>query len=81
MAKVIIVNVGYRSTNYWVVSAGRSRLLVDLGWANATISRWAGTCSLKRSTQALILDGGGSRLQQAVGRGQYLSGAGVVVSL
>jgi glyoxylase-like metal-dependent hydrolase (beta-lactamase superfamily II) len=26
------VNVGYRSTNYWVVSAGRSRLLVDLGW-------------------------------------------------
>ena len=27
-----IVNAGYRSTNYWVVSAGRSRLLVDLGW-------------------------------------------------
>jgi endoribonuclease LACTB2 len=27
-----IVNVGYRSTNYWVVSAGGSRLLVDLGW-------------------------------------------------
>ena len=27
-----IVNVGYRSTNYWVVSAGHSRLLVDLGW-------------------------------------------------
>jgi glyoxylase-like metal-dependent hydrolase (beta-lactamase superfamily II) len=26
------VNVGYRSTNYWVVSAGASRLLVDLGW-------------------------------------------------
>lgn len=26
-----IVNVGYRSTNYWVVSAGSSRLLVDLG--------------------------------------------------
>jgi glyoxylase-like metal-dependent hydrolase (beta-lactamase superfamily II) len=24
--------VGYRSTNYWVVSAGTSRLLVDLGW-------------------------------------------------
>jgi ribonuclease/clavin/mitogillin len=32
MAKVTIVNVGYRSTNYWVISAGRSRLLVDLGW-------------------------------------------------
>lgn len=27
-----IVNVGYRSTNVWVVSAGTSRLLVDLGW-------------------------------------------------
>ena len=27
-----IVNVGYRSTNFWVVSAGRQRLLVDLGW-------------------------------------------------
>ena len=26
-----IVNVGYRSTNYWVVSAGTSRLLVDIG--------------------------------------------------
>ena len=29
---VTIVNVGYRSTNFWVVSAGKSRLLVDLGW-------------------------------------------------
>jgi endoribonuclease LACTB2 len=27
-----IVNVGYRSTNYWVVSAGNARLLVDIGW-------------------------------------------------
>lgn len=27
-----IVNVGYRSTNYWVVSAGTRRLLVDLGY-------------------------------------------------
>jgi glyoxylase-like metal-dependent hydrolase (beta-lactamase superfamily II) len=27
-----IINVGYRSTNFWVVSAGTSRLLVDLGW-------------------------------------------------
>jgi len=27
-----IVNVGYRSTNYWVVSAGTSRVLVDIGW-------------------------------------------------
>ncbi|MGD2157601.1 MAG: MBL fold metallo-hydrolase [Anaerolineales bacterium] len=30
--QVTIVNVGYRSTNYWVVSAGTARLLVDLGW-------------------------------------------------
>lgn len=29
---VTIVNVGYRSTNFWVISAGRTRLLVDLGW-------------------------------------------------
>ena len=27
-----IVNVGYRSTNYWVVSSGHARLLVDVGW-------------------------------------------------
>jgi ribonuclease/clavin/mitogillin len=27
-----VVNVGYLSTNYWVVSAGKSRLLVDLGY-------------------------------------------------
>jgi glyoxylase-like metal-dependent hydrolase (beta-lactamase superfamily II) len=27
-----IVDVGYRSTHYWVVGAGRGRLLVDLGW-------------------------------------------------
>jgi glyoxylase-like metal-dependent hydrolase (beta-lactamase superfamily II) len=31
-ARITIVNVGYHSANYWVVSAGRSRLLVDLGW-------------------------------------------------
>ena len=32
MSELTIVNVGYRSTNYWVLSAGPSRLLVDLGW-------------------------------------------------
>jgi len=32
MSKVTILNAGYRSTNYWVVSVGTSRLLVDLGW-------------------------------------------------
>jgi hypothetical protein len=31
-ARVTFVNVGYRSTNYWVVSAAKSRLLVDLGY-------------------------------------------------
>ena len=30
--RLTIVNVGYQSTNYWVVSAGRSRLIVDLGF-------------------------------------------------
>lgn len=29
---VPIVNVGYRSTNYWVVGAGGRRVLVDIGW-------------------------------------------------
>lgn len=32
MHPVTIVNAGYRSTNYWVVSAGTNRLLVDIGW-------------------------------------------------
>ena len=27
-----VVNVGYRSTNFYVVSAGSSRILIDLGW-------------------------------------------------
>jgi ribonuclease/clavin/mitogillin len=31
-APFTVVNVGYRSANYWVVSAGTSRFLVDLGW-------------------------------------------------
>jgi hypothetical protein len=30
-APVTVVNVGYRSTNYWVVSAGTSRLLRERG--------------------------------------------------
>lgn len=29
---ISILNVGYRSTHFWVLSAGRSRFLVDLGW-------------------------------------------------
>lgn len=31
-ARTTVVNVGYHSTNFWVLSAGQSRLLVDLGW-------------------------------------------------
>ncbi|WP_040683559.1 MBL fold metallo-hydrolase [Thermus igniterrae] len=27
-----VLNVGYRSTNYWLVGEGPKRLLVDLGW-------------------------------------------------
>ena len=44
-APVTIVNVGYRSTNYWVVSAGRSRLLIDLGYPGTMRTMLA---SLKR---------------------------------
>src|ERR1043165_5399109 len=30
-----ILNVGYHSTNYWVLSVGRRRLIVDLGWPDS----------------------------------------------
>ena len=36
-----IVNAGYRSTNFWVVSAGRNRLLVDLGWPGKAAALFA----------------------------------------
>jgi endoribonuclease LACTB2 len=36
-----IVNVGYRSTNFWVVSAGQNRLLVDLGWPGKAAALFA----------------------------------------
>ncbi len=36
------MNVGYRSTNFWVVSAGTSRLLVDLGWPGTMPAMLAG---------------------------------------
>jgi len=36
-----IVNVGYRSTNFWVVSAGRNRLLIDLGWPGRAAALFA----------------------------------------
>ena len=31
-AHVNIVNVGYRGVNFWVIGAGGSRIIVDLGW-------------------------------------------------
>ncbi len=37
-----IVNAGYRSTNFWVISAGRSRLLFDLGWPGTMGALMAG---------------------------------------
>jgi ribonuclease/clavin/mitogillin len=36
-----IVNVGYRSTNYWVLTEGKSRLLVDLGWPGMAAALFA----------------------------------------
>ncbi|MFZ1753586.1 MAG: MBL fold metallo-hydrolase [Caldilineaceae bacterium] len=45
MANLTIVDVGYRSTHFWVISAGTSRLLVDLGWPG----RWGDlTANLRR---------------------------------
>ena len=37
-----IVNVGYRCSNFWVVSVERSRLIVDLGWPNTRETMLAG---------------------------------------
>lgn len=45
MPDLTILNVGYRSTNYWVISAGTRRILVDLGWPG-TLGRML--ASLKR---------------------------------
>ncbi len=42
MSQITITNVGYRSTNYWVLSAGTSRLLIDLGWPG-TLGRMKAT--------------------------------------
>ncbi len=45
-----IINVGYRSTNYYVVGGGRTRLLIDLGWPG-TLAQL--TASLKHKGLAL----------------------------
>jgi len=49
-APLSIVDVGYRSTHYWVVGAGGARLLVDLGWPG---SMGAMMASLRRVDVAL----------------------------
>jgi len=36
MSNLTIVDIGYCSTHFWVISAGTSRRLVDLGWSG----RW-----------------------------------------
>ncbi|APD09024.1 MULTISPECIES: MBL fold metallo-hydrolase [Thermus] len=32
MSAIPVLNVGYRSTHYWLIGQGPARLLVDLGW-------------------------------------------------
>ncbi len=50
MSDVVIVNVGYRSTNFWVIGAGPVRLMVDLGWPGM----WGAlTTELKRKSVPL----------------------------
>jgi glyoxylase-like metal-dependent hydrolase (beta-lactamase superfamily II) len=31
-ANITVVNVGYRSVNYWAIGSGRAKILFDLGW-------------------------------------------------
>ena len=50
VSQINIVNVGYDSTNYYVLGAGRERLLVDVGWPG-TLPKLLG--SLKRKGIAL----------------------------
>jgi hypothetical protein len=39
MSHMSVVNVGYRSTNYWAVGSNGNRLLVDLGWPGSIIDQ------------------------------------------
>lgn len=48
--RAAIVNVGYRSTNYYVIGQGPTRLLVDLGWPGTLPEL---TAALKRKSLAL----------------------------
>jgi glyoxylase-like metal-dependent hydrolase (beta-lactamase superfamily II) len=67
-----IVNVGYRSTNLWVVSAGTSRLLIDLGWP--------GTMATLRATLARK-DIPLSELRAAVATHYHIDHAGLAQDL
>lgn len=49
-SRAAIVNVGYRSTNYYVVGQGPKRLLVDLGWPGSLPEL---TSAMKRKGLAL----------------------------
>ena len=67
-----IVNVGYRSTNYWVISAGSSRLLVDLGWP--------GTMGMMRSRLARM-DVPLAEIRYAVATHYHIDHAGLAQEL
>ncbi len=69
---VTIVNVGYRSTNYWVVSAGTSRLLVDLGYPGTLGTMLA---NLKRMDVPL------SQIRYALATHYHLDHAGLAQEL
>ena len=71
-ARVSIINVGYRSTNYWVVSAGRSRVLVDLGWPGSIGTMKA---NLKRADVPL------PELRYAIATHYHIDHAGVAQDL
>ena len=67
-----IINVGYRSTNYWVVSVGTARILVDLGWPGTVNIMLA---NLKRMGVAL------SELRYAMATHYHLDHAGTAQNL
>lgn len=71
-APTTIVNVGYRSTNYWVISAGTSRILVDIGWPGTIGTMKA---NLKRMGVPL------SELRYAVATHYHIDHAGVAEDL
>jgi ribonuclease/clavin/mitogillin len=67
-----IVNVGYRSTNYWVVSTGLSRLLVDIGWPGTL-----GVMKAKLRRKGIPLD----EIQYALATHYHIDHAGLAEEL